>query len=165
MRQGDHQKPDLEQQAAGVQPQQPKGLEDTAQLPEMQRQVSTRHHSICLLLDGGNCLFRFSLCGAPYGLLQLLFGLHEPACDGRLSGAYLCVMCQAASFEVIGGESAQDQDQLSATLQRLDGLRGASEAAEVEAARMLEEVEQHVAADEKTRIRPLQGLSAVLKAS
>lgn len=73
-------------------------------------------------------------------------------------------MCQAASFEVIGGESAQDQDQLSATLQRLEGLRGASEAADVEAARMLEEVEQDVSADEKTRIRPLQGLSAVLKA-
>ena len=108
---------------------------------------------------------RFPLCGAPYELLQLLSGLHEPACDGRLSGAYLCVMCQAASFEVIGGESAQDQDQLSATLQRLEGLRGASEAADVEAARMLEEVEQDVAADEKTRIRPLQGLSVVLKAS
>ena len=148
-----------------MQPQQPKGLEDTAQLPEKQRQVSTRHHSFCLLLGGGNCLCKIPLCGVPYGLLQLLFGLYASACDGKLSVAYLCVMCQTASFEVIGGESAQDQDQLSATLQRLEGLRVASEAADVEAARMLEEVEQDVAADEKTRIRPLQGLSAVLKAS
>jgi hypothetical protein len=66
---------------------------------------------------------------------------------------------------VIGGEAAQDQDQLSATLQRLEGFRSASEATDAEAARMLEEVEQDVDADEKTRLWPLQGLSAVLKAS
>ncbi len=41
VRQGNHQKPDREQQAANVQPQQPKGLEDAAQLPEKQRQVRT----------------------------------------------------------------------------------------------------------------------------
>ena len=148
-----------------MQLQQPKGLKDTAQLPEKQRQVSTRYHSIYLLLGGGNSLCKFPLCGAPYGLLQLLFGLDDFACDGKRSGAYFCVMCQAASFEVIGGESAQDQGQLSAALQRLEGLRRTSKAADVEAARMLEEFEQEVAADEKTRIRPLQGLSAVLMAS
>ena len=66
---------------------------------------------------------------------------------------------------MIEGESAQDQDQLSATLRLLKGLRGANEVADVEAARMLEEVEQDMAADAKTRIRPLQGLYGVLKAS
>ena len=161
---GDHQKPDREQQAAGVQPQQPKGLEDTARLPEKQRRVSTKHHSNCLL-NGGICLYKFQLCGARYGLLQLLFGLYKSACDGKLSGANLCVPCQAAAFGVFRGETAQDQNQLAATLQRLAGLRGASEAADAEAARMLEEVDQNVAADKKTKTRPLQGLSAILMAS
>ncbi|CAK0786177.1 hypothetical protein CVIRNUC_009390 [Coccomyxa viridis] len=72
---------------------------------------------------------------------------------------------QAASFEVIGGQSSQDGDQLSATLKRLEGLRGASEAAErdLSAAEKLNGMRIEPAAAAKGRGKPWQGLWDHLK--
>ena len=45
--QGDHEKPSKQLEAAQVQAQQPKGLEDAAHQPEKQRQVEMKLKSSC----------------------------------------------------------------------------------------------------------------------